>query len=132
MSLRVGMSLANALAWSLKIPLAGIHLSELWSTRVNVQDFLWMHSTKKELIFVRGFGAFTKKWKDPEVITLDTLKHDLKKDTPFAGELLEEQRKALPVSEITSVLPLEEVLPDFIGHLQFSSEQLVPWYGRRG
>ncbi len=70
-SLRVGVSCINALSWSLKIPSAGIHLSDLYAARVPTNSFLWLHSTKRTELFVRGFGSFSREWPQPTHITLD-------------------------------------------------------------
>src|SRR5688572_15862223 len=73
-SLRVGIAFANALAWDKKIPLAGIHMSDLYSARVSEKDFLWLHSTKKQEIFIRGFGTFAKEFPDARCVQVDSLK----------------------------------------------------------
>jgi tRNA A37 threonylcarbamoyladenosine modification protein TsaB len=137
MSLRTGMALMNALQWKLQIPMAGIHLSDLWKTRVisgqrsAVSDVVWIHSTKKEVFFIRGFGSFEKKWKEPELITLAELQRTMTTPTPFVGEMLDEQRVQLPYfQEISDIRTLQDVLPTIIGAARFEKKPLLPWYGR--
>lgn len=138
MSIRVGIALANALSWSLNIPLAGVHLSDLWGVRTQTSDlrpqtFLWLHSTKKETFFIRGFGELESKWPEPILISLHELLSRLSPQTSylFIGELLQDQRTALPMlTEMTNVRSIDDVLPPFLETLTYEQKQLVPWYGR--
>ena len=64
MTIRVALSMANAMAYALKVPLAGMHLSDVWGARItrsgdaaSPRDWVWLHSTKKTHAFARGFGA---------------------------------------------------------------------------
>src|SRR3989344_8033616 len=62
-SIRTAVTAANTLAYALGIPVAGVHLSEVWAQRVPNPipnpnpSLLWLHSTRKNLLFVRGFGG---------------------------------------------------------------------------
>ncbi|MFH0851499.1 MAG: hypothetical protein V1876_02005, partial [Candidatus Peregrinibacteria bacterium] len=102
MSLRVAVAFANTLIHQLKIPGAGIHLSDLVAARVchgepclpaearkrrpgrtmtdtpvpsfdRAQDdtFLWLHSTKKHELFVRGFGSLASLWPEAAHVTVE-------------------------------------------------------------
>lgn len=131
MSLRVGLSLANALAWSLKIPVGGIHLSDLWHARMKEEiDALWLHSTKKELLFVRGFGSLAKEINEPTLVKFDELKADIRGSADFVGELIPEHAKSLPVTMAEGLRTLEEVLPAALEKLKYGQPPLLPWYGR--
>ncbi|HRH93969.1 MAG TPA: tRNA (adenosine(37)-N6)-threonylcarbamoyltransferase complex dimerization subunit type 1 TsaB, partial [Candidatus Peribacteria bacterium] len=84
MTIRVAVSLANAIAFALGIPSTGLHLSDVWHARVTsdesrvtgtmaarnselrARDCVWLHSTKKTHAFARGFGSFEKLW--PEAV----------------------------------------------------------------
>ncbi|MFA5799774.1 MAG: tRNA (adenosine(37)-N6)-threonylcarbamoyltransferase complex dimerization subunit type 1 TsaB [Candidatus Peribacteraceae bacterium] len=141
MSLRVGISLANALSWSLKIPLAGIHLSDVWfsraqSSKLIAHSFIWLHSTKKNLLFIRGFGELSKEWPDPILISIDELaakSHKLIANC-YLGELIEEHKKTLPgLKPATKLRPVADVLPELLKKCEFKKNRtLVPWYGRSG
>lgn len=137
MSLRTGIALMNALQWQLKVTMAGIHLSDLWNARagsgerVAGSSFLWLHSTKKDAFFVRGFGSYEKTWKEPTLISLADLQSALTTPTPYVGEVLEEQAAQLPRLEpYTSAKSLEQVLPAFLATLTYTSSSQMPWYGR--
>jgi tRNA threonylcarbamoyl adenosine modification protein YeaZ len=136
MSLRVGLSLANALAWSLKIPLTGIHLSDVWSARTThsllptTHSFVWLHSTKRDSLFIRGFGSLEKTWKEPQLLSLEEAQKKIPKGTAYIGELIEEHQKVLPIKKMTDVKSVAEVLPSLLKKFHFSKESLVPWYGR--
>lgn len=155
-SLRIGVTAANALAWSLGLPSAGVHLSKLWAARASIRptsvmlstvneassvskhtgrptqhdnaDFLWLHSTRKTQLFVRGFGAFAGQFPEPRLIDLEEA---LKLQGNYVGELLEEHEKALPgCVSLENIQPLEVVLPAFLTSLTYGKQQLLPWYGR--
>ena len=131
MSLRVGLSLANALAWSLKVPMAGVHLSDLWHARMPEEsDALWLHSTKKELLFVRGFGNLAKEIPEAILVTFEELKKDIRDSADFIGELIPEHAKVLPVTMVENLRPADDVLPVILETLTYASAPLLPWYGR--
>jgi tRNA threonylcarbamoyladenosine biosynthesis protein TsaB len=138
MSLRVGLSIANALSWSLKIPIGGVHLSDLWFVRTHrsqpiAQSFLWLHSTKRDLLFIRGFGELAKRWPGPTTISLSDAATQIPKGTQYVGELIEEHAKTLVhVEKNRSMKNVGEVLPTFLGKLTYDSKPLEPWYGREG
>jgi tRNA A37 threonylcarbamoyladenosine modification protein TsaB len=117
-SLRVAVTFANVLSDQLGIPSAGIHLSEVYKKRTE-EDVYWMHSTKKDQLFVRG-----GKWDEPTLISLN--------DIPcgnWMGELLDEHKKASGAEQI-QLKDLTEVLPDLVSAAGYSKEILHPWYGR--
>lgn len=153
MSLRVGLSLANALADSLNIPIAGIHLSDLCATRAThyslptrsgpegpsgprtATHFVWVHSTKQNLLFIRGFGELKKEWPEPILISIEELnqKPETKNQKPisFVGELIDSQQAALPfLKPMKEIAPLEEILPKLLKNLVYEKKSLLPWYGR--
>lgn len=128
-SLRVGIATINALAYTLRIPSTGIHLSELWRARVKSFDsnFLWLHSTRRTQIFAKKFGGA----KHP--IELLDIKDIANIRGSYVGELLPEHKKLLasctPIPE-NDLLPIEEMLPKFLAKLNYVEMQLLPWYGR--
>ena len=136
MSLRVGIALANALADTLDIPLAGIHLSDLWNARTHTSqlithNFLWVHSTKQNLLFVRGLGAGAEGWKESTLEKLEDLKAMLASETMYVGELIESQQAAVPMlRKFDDIATLDSVLPGFLDGLTYGKKSLVPWYGR--
>ncbi len=127
MSQRVGLSIANALAWSLKIPIGGIHLSDLYARRIS-GDALWLHATKKKLLFIRGFGAYAKRWPEAVTITLDEL-NDIH-DGVYVGEVLPEQAADLRISPLATMASVSDVLPDTLETITYGTRALTPWYGR--
>lgn len=137
MSLRTGITLMNTLQWQLGIPMTGIHLSDVWEARAiggqrsAASDLLWIHSTKKEAFFVRGFGSYEKRWKEPTLIALTDLQSDIDHETPYVGELLDEQKKKLPkLIPFDQIAPLKDILPGFLKHQAFDKKSVQPWYGR--
>ncbi|OGJ68592.1 hypothetical protein A3J34_04315 [Candidatus Peribacteria bacterium RIFCSPLOWO2_02_FULL_51_10] len=150
MSLRVGISLANALSWALKIPIAGVHSSDLWfyrteaaignwqlanSQKLIANSYLWLHSTKKNLLFIRGFGELSKEWPDPTLISIDELVAKSQKliANCYLGELIEEHKKILKTFKpLKPLLPVVDILPSLLKNCIWQKKTLAPWYGRGG
>ena len=117
--LRVGITFANVLADELGIPSTGVHLSDLYAARTDDADAYWMHSTKKDQLFVRG-----GQWDEPTLITLNEIPCG-----NWMGELLEEHQKASGAEQIP-LKSLEDTLPGLVAKFKYSDEILHPWYGR--
>lgn len=132
MSLRTAVSIANALGWSLKIPIAGVHLSEIYGARM-CSDGVWLHSTRREQMFVRGFGVHAALWPAPTIITLEDCVATLPQNVLWCGELLPEHRDALSAGKNirdSNLLTPEKALPQVLQNLSYSPTSLRPWYGR--
>ncbi len=125
-SLRVGVALANAMAWGLQIPAAGIHLRDLWLARAGRTDVRWLHSTKKDLLFV-GHPS-----EEPEVVALDVFVTSVRQGWEFTGELLPEHEALVTAKGALRVraAAIEEVLPAVVAAAQEEQKGLAPWYGR--
>lgn len=148
-SLRMGVSLANALADQLKIPAAGVHLSDLYEARMPSplpspasgrgwtegpgEGFLWIHSTKKTELFVRGFGQYAEQWNEPTLINIDDCVSfvSAQDDTIYCcGELIPDHRQRIPHWQPVPLRPLADVLPAFLAQQIYKIDLLLPWYGR--
>ncbi len=139
MSLRVGIALANALSDSLSIPLAGVHGSEVWHSRVEseklkVKSYVWLHSTKQNLLFIREFEDCSKKWPIPTLISIEDLHFQRSTfNVPlfYVGELIESQRLLLPgLQPMNDLKTIEDVLPAILAKAHYEKKSLLPWYGR--
>lgn len=148
-SLRVGVSCINALSWTLKIPVAGVHLSDLYAARMAPLSpaggrglgvgALWLHSTQRTALFVRGFGDFAKEWPHPTHILLEDLLHRIRlpttyslQPTPYIGELLAEHQATIEEAGLVAypLCPVTDVLPRYLSSLTYTHQVLQPWYGR--
>ncbi len=131
-SLRMAVTLANVLADQLQIRAAGIHLSDLYRARVATENFLWLHSTKKTELFVRGFGSFTKMWKEPTLISINEFVASVPTDATWAGELIPDHRTALAGKNLQAaeLKSLQQALPAFLASIQYEKALILPWYGR--
>lgn len=143
-SLRVGVASINALAYGLGIPAVGVHLSDLYESRVTssesregevpsrltTQDSrpLWLHSTKKTHLFVRNFA----KNEEPHLVSLEELPSLLAGAKEWMGELIPEHRAVVDAAGLkqAELRPLADVLPSFLAAQQYSAKNLEPWYGR--
>lgn len=127
MSQRVGLAVSNALAWSLNVPSAGVHLSKVYDARVS-EDALWIHSTKKQLLFFCGLGKLATMWPEPTTITLDELSAMTKE--VYVGEVLPEQALVLRMKRLEDMKDIASVLPGIVEKLAYDTKPLTPWYGR--
>ena len=130
-SLRVGVAFANTLASQLHIPMVGVHLSDLYASRAK-GDFLWLHSTKKHEIFIRGFGALATVAPEARCEKIEEILPKIPEATLWTGELIDEHKQAVEPRGMKA-LPLrslEEALPSFLQTLPYTHDLLVPWYGR--
>lgn len=148
MTLRVAVSMANALAYGLSIPSAGVHASDVWHARTTVnqsqvmgttatqnaqletRDIVWLHSTKKTHLFVRGFGAHAVRWPEATLVSIEEAQQ-IPAETAYVGELIPEHASVLPtLSAMKNAAPLHEVLPRLLQQLQYTNDTILPWYGR--
>jgi tRNA A37 threonylcarbamoyladenosine modification protein TsaB len=126
-SLRSAVAFINTLSFVLRLPIASIHLSDWIAARVGT-SFTWLHSTKKELVFLRSISDH----KEPTLVELMNLPSHLKEGDTWAGELLPDQRTlvdGLGCAE-ASLTSLEETLPEFLKAQKYLHELVAPWYGR--
>ncbi len=133
-SLRVAVASVNALSYALKIPAAGIHLSDLYAARIvsHESSVLWLHSTKKTQLFARGFGEAKAEFPEAVVLSIDDLTPRLQASHTWMGELIPEQRTVIDKAGLlpAELKSLKDVLPSALSGLAYSSRQLEPWYGR--
>lgn len=131
-SLRVAVTLANTIAAELGVPRAGLHLSDLWKARCTQADMLWLHSTKKTELFVRGFGAHAALWPEPVLLPLAEVVAQCPHGAYWCGELIPEHQTALQEYALVqaTATPVESILPNMVQSLLYSSHPLEPWYGR--
>jgi tRNA threonylcarbamoyl adenosine modification protein YeaZ len=133
-SLRVAVTLANTYSDQLQIPMAGVHLSDLYWARIRASEpdapTIWMHSTKKTQLFVRSFNG--DQWPEPTLISVEDLVTQLPEGSSIIGEILPEQREAISPRnpEYPAILPIAEILPAFLANLPYTTAALTPWYGR--
>ncbi len=133
-SLRVAVSFSNTLMDQLDIEGAGVGLWDLYRVRgsgIGFGDTLWLHSTKKDSLFVQG-----GEWKKPTLIKIEDLSENrTRKPNPllWMGELIDSHKEKLESSDNkeAELRPTLEILPEFIESLSYSKKPLEPWYGRK-
>lgn len=137
-SLRVAVTFANVLSDQLGIGSVGIHLSDLYRARVGSakdevrsakgkeKNVYWLHSTKKDQLFVCG-----GEWKEPTLISIDELQSRITnhESRMWMGELIDEHQSIIQADPI-NLLPISDVLPELLSTQKYDEELLVPWYGR--
>ena len=128
-SLRVACACANTLADQLGIPAAPVHLSDIFAARIPGEGVLWMHSTKKDSLFVRSLGEGP--WSEPTFIGLEDCLASLPADVQWCGDLIEEHQIVVGGKEMI-VSESSDWLPEFLAGLSYSKKLLLPWYGREG
>ncbi len=131
-SLRVAVTLANVYSDQLNIPVAGVHLSDLYKERVvgSGERVVWLHSTKKTQLFARSFGDGP--WSEPTLLSIDELLAQFPDSASIIGEILPEHREAIAAKHPTypSITSLPDALPSFLSGQRYDRTQIVPWYGR--
>ncbi|MDD4628087.1 MAG: hypothetical protein PHE68_01695 [Candidatus Peribacteraceae bacterium] len=133
-SLRVAVALVNTLVHRLKIPGTGVHLSDLKKAQCSENDILWLHSTKKHELFIRGFGVYARQWPEATHVMLDVAEKELPKGAQWVGELIPEHEKVLSEKGFipAETKSTEEILSGFLAKQAFTASLLTPWYGREG
>ncbi|MDB4979131.1 MAG: hypothetical protein JWM56_1317 [Candidatus Peribacteria bacterium] len=138
-SLRVACAFTNALSFALGIPSAGIHLSEVKLAQGSrgfkspaTRGAWWLHSTKKDLLFIRGFGKFTEIKPEPECISIADLGTYVHAGDAWTGELIPEHESLVQAKGMLKADEklVQEILPQFLDMLTYESQTLLPWYGR--
>ncbi|MDD5623660.1 MAG: hypothetical protein PHI23_03045 [Candidatus Peribacteraceae bacterium] len=146
MSLRVAVACANTLVHHLGVPGTGVHLSDLYFARtapplsslshdgggVGGEGILWLHSTKKHELFVRGFGEYVTLWPEPTHLSLDDFLGQLPESISWMGELIPEHDAEILKrgGKRAELQAIASVLPSFLGSLTYKKKTLEPWYGR--
>ncbi|MFA7681509.1 MAG: hypothetical protein WCX61_00600 [Candidatus Peribacteraceae bacterium] len=150
-SLRVAVTFANTLIDQLGIEGAGIHLSDLHRVRAEVSeprlreskksaaavrlpqlDALWLHATKRDSFFIRGFGKYEKIWPESILLPIEEAKEKIPQGAIWMGELLDEQRNTLAPLRLqeAALQPISSILPSFLVSQRWNTVPLQPWYGR--
>ncbi len=131
-SLRTGIALLNVFSDQLKIPVAGVHESDVYAARVSAEDWVWCHSTRIDQFFVRGFGTYASLFPEPALIDVDVFAEKVPEGILWTGELIEGQQKKLSPKNMKplELTPLGDVLPEVAKGLPFAMTPLLPWYGR--
>lgn len=122
-SLRCAVSFTNALSFALKIPSAGIHLSDIYQKR---GSGIWLHSTRKTALFVRS------KKDEPHLVDINQLQENIGDAKEWVGELIPEQKEIVASLGLTEakLLPLDQILPSVLSGIIYEQKTLEPWYGR--
>jgi tRNA threonylcarbamoyl adenosine modification protein YeaZ len=131
-SLRVGVTCANTVADQRTLPIAGVHLSDVYHARSGKADCLWLHSTRKHELFVRGFGTYATNWPEPILVQLEEFVPLFPTNALWMGECIAEHSVALAARspQQAKLREVQEVLPALLAGLPYSNAPLMPWYGR--
>ena len=135
-SLRIAVAFCNTLGDQLDIPLAGVHLRDVYRARVGSGEVgkwgngemgkwgngevVWVHSTKKDEVFME----------DGSEVIHCSLGEAAEKmgDRKWIGELISEHQERL--GEGADLHPIVEILPGFLSEQSYEKKPLEPWYGR--
>lgn len=131
-SLRMGVALANVLADQCGAMLAGVHLADVYRARCTEESYIWVHSSKKTQVFVRGEGVLADRWQNAVVTDLDTLLSTWPSGALMAGELLPEHVTLLQErgTAFARLRPVRDALPRIVQDAKPVELPLEPWYGR--
>lgn len=126
-SLRVGAATANALRFSLGVPVCGIHLNDLLRAQSKDAKAVWLHSTKKELLFIRKPDQA-----EAELMTLEQFPSRVSAGDTWIGELIPEHRDKADNMNLkeSDVHPVDQILPALLASRHYEDRDVEPWYGR--
>jgi tRNA threonylcarbamoyl adenosine modification protein YeaZ len=135
-SLRMGVTAVNILHTLLHIPITTIHLADLLGASLQSQNStcVWLHSTKRELVFIQGFGELKILWPEPVVLNILECKSQLPAQVNWCGELIDQHQVDL-ASVLGAPLKLQSIptiLPKYLQTLVYIRAPISPWYGREG
>ena len=131
-SLRIVAACANTIMDQLNIPSAGVHLSDLYQARASFDfaqdDTYWLHSTKRDQLFIKG-----GKWTEPSCELIENIKK-IPADSFWIGELIDEHRTLVDEQGLqeAQLKPVVDILPIFVSQLSYNDSLIEPWYGREG
>jgi tRNA threonylcarbamoyl adenosine modification protein YeaZ len=133
-SLRVAVSLCNALAWGRQIPLLPLHLSEVYAARWPQADGVWLHTTQRASLFCRGWGSQARRWPEARLVSLDDLRTHLVPGLRWCGELVDDHRVIIEGLGVkpASLVPLADALPSLLSRTPGVLPPIDAWYGRDG
>ncbi len=126
-SIRVGVTIANTLAYSLNIKVSGITLPNLLAQSTDKKDYLFLHTSTKKHIFVKGYGKYSKIFPQMELYDIKTLINTIgNNQTEYIGEFLDNQRhnNFIKIHYDINITKLFDTL-------EFT-DTVEPFYGRDG
>ncbi|MCK5019921.1 MAG: hypothetical protein KAS32_22895 [Candidatus Peribacteraceae bacterium] len=130
-SLRIAVAFVNTLCDQLGIPSAPVHLSDFVLSQASDSPEIWIHSTKKDLLFIKG-----NKWKEPTLISLEDLKSFLSSSDSsiWTGELIDDHISIFEEFgwKQAGQKSVNDFLSSFVSNLKYDDQLLLPWYGREG
>lgn len=134
-SLRVGISIANTIAYAQKIPIYGSCVFELWQSRVkNKENVAILIDAGRQECFYGKINEGKLKIKNSQVDLKIIANSDLGKikEKFWLGEINEDQKKVLPetILELKDLKSTGEAFAE-INLTEKKSKQIIePWYGR--
>lgn len=134
-SLRVSVTAINVLQVLLKKPVTAVHLADLYKARLTRgSSGVWLHSTKRDLVFIQGIGDYESFWPKPTLLSFKDCQTQLPEGVQWCGELIADHTDQLQskLANIFPLAPINTVLPALLAAQKYSLEPILPWYGREG
>lgn len=97
---------------------------------------VWLHSTQKQALFIRGFEQYAQTWPEATLISLEDAQRSLSplgvegQGVGVIGELISEHQKTFTLVSEKKLLPIDDVLPTLCKNLSYGEPPILPWYGR--
>lgn len=136
-SLRVGVSVANALIYALNLENAGLSLFDWYLQKIDpgITDFLLVHSATRREIFAQGSGALAKVWPQFDLLNFEQFKAQLAelKNVRYVGELVANQQELFDANLAQKIEFKNDFNPNFLNNLNWKKGGIIdPLYGRMG
>jgi len=127
-SLRVGISIANTIAYDLNIPIYATSVFELWSKRINEKNAAILIDAGRQECFY--FNTDNDDFYKPKIISNSELSK--LKENYWIGEINEKQKNLLPkkIQEASNLQTLGEAFAKIDLSSKKQHQILEPWYGR--
>lgn len=132
-SLRMSVTAINVLHVLLKKPVMAMHLANVYKARLMAgANGVWLHSTKRDLLFIQGLGDLEQLWPIPTLLTFADCQAQLPAGTQWCGELIPEHADGLQLAEPLALTALNKALPGLLAQQPYEQQIIEPWYGREG
>lgn len=133
-SLRVGISIANALIYSLKLRSASIKLFDWWKKKLaDKNNYLLVSSASGNSVFIEGMGKFEEHAASCRFTKVEELhKNIFDKQTPIYGELMEKHIEKFPHIKKENLSEKTINIPEIMKKMEWKKEGIIePYYGRK-
>jgi len=138
-SVRVGVTVANALSYALSIPILGIKLFDYWQIikSGDVVDYLLVHSATRKDVFVEGVGEWKNVFPEFKIYDFKNFVEKIqslnKMNVNYLGELMPDHAQVVATINSHYLTVNFTNLVSYLAMQNFELGKIIePFYGRMG